>query len=57
MTNQPKLKHLAFSGLEMKQVVQEMWNNFMDTKWDGSVVSMPDHIKATIAAKRDPTHY
>jgi len=45
------------SQTEMRRVVQEMWDNFMDTKWDGLIASMPDRMKAVIAAKGGPTRY
>lgn len=45
------------SQAEMQRVVLEMWKNFMDTKWDGLIASMPARMKAVIAAKGGPTRY
>ena len=45
------------SQIEMQRVVQEIWNNFMNTKWDGLIASMPARMKAVIAAKGGPTRY
>src|SRR2546423_3173396 len=32
--------HITWQA-EMHRVVQEMWDNFMDTQWDGLIASMP----------------
>jgi hypothetical protein len=45
------------SQAEMRRVVQEMWDNFMDTQWDGLIASMPARMRAVIAAKGGPTRY
>ena len=45
------------SQAEMRRVVQEMWDNFMDTQWDGLIVSMLTRMKAVIAAKGGLTRY
>jgi len=41
----------------MQRVVQKLWNEFMDTQWDKLITSMPDCMKAVIAAKGRPTRY
>ena len=45
------------SQAEMRRVVQEMWNNFMNTQWNGLIASMPARMKAVIAAKGGSTRY
>jgi transposase len=45
------------SQAEMQQVVQEIWDNFSDTQWDGLIASMPAHTRAVIAAKGRSTRY
>jgi hypothetical protein len=45
------------SQSEMQRVAQKLWDEFMDTQWDGLITSMPDRMKAVIAAKGGPTRY
>ena len=45
------------SQAEMRRVVQEMWDNFTDSQWEGLIASMPARMKAVIAAKGGHTCY
>ena len=45
------------SQSEIQRVVLELWNNFMDIQWNGLITSMPDRMKAVIAAKGGSTRY
>ena len=36
---------------EMKRIVLGLWMNFADNQWDKLIRSMPDKMKAVIAAK------
>ena len=45
------------SQAQMRRVVEEMWNNFLDNQWDGLIESMPARIKAVIKAKGGSTRY
>jgi len=49
-------RHIT-SQSEMKRLVQELWENFTDTQWDGLIASMPERMKAVIKAKGGPTRY
>jgi len=51
-----KYKHIT-SQVEMRRIVLEMWNSFSDDHWNGLIESMPQRIKAVIAAKGGPTRY
>ena len=51
-----KYKYIT-SKTKMQRIVMEMWNNFMDTQWDGLIASMSDRMKAVIKAKGGPTQY
>jgi transposase len=51
-----KYRHIT-SQNEMRRIILEMWNNFTDDQWDGLIASMPERMKAVIAAKGGPTRY
>jgi len=45
------------SQSEMQQMMQKLWDSFMNTQWDGLIASMLNHMKAVIAAKGGSTRY
>ena len=45
------------SRAEMMRVVQELWDSYLNEKWDGLIASMPDRMQAVIAAKGGSTKY
>lgn len=42
---------------QMRRIVQRMWEHFGDNEWDKLIESMPDRMRAVIAAKGGSTRY
>ena len=45
------------SAVEMKRIVRDMWEQFSNNQWDILIDSMPERMKAVIAAKGGSTRY
>jgi transposase len=45
------------SVIELKRVVVKLWNEFGDNQWNHLIESMPDRIRAVIAARDGSTRY
>src|SRR5579871_1101857 len=45
------------SAVEMKRIVQDIWDQFTDSKWDKLIESMPKRMEAVIAADGGSTRF
>ena len=45
------------SAQEMKIIVKRIWDRFGDEEWDKLIASMPERMKAVIAARGGSTRF